>query len=171
MIDRASLAPDGPYALFEGAVALLIDAAWDLASLDAALGQARAVILECRAIAPGSFERLKDRAEARRREFRDTAELKQGRRWSKAAKVAYVKGEGQDRDHSCHWPGCDRQVKPAVWGCREHWFALPADLRDRIWKTFNPGQERTQTPSHEYVAAARAVQAWITEHRGGADDG
>ena len=80
-------------------------------------------------------------------------------------KVYYVKRAGQTRDHVCHWPGCERQVPPAMWGCRQHWFALPPALRSRIWKTFRPGQEVNAIPSREYLAAALAVQRWIREHQ------
>lgn len=67
----------------------------------------------------------------------------------------------QARAHHCHWPGCARQVPPAMWGCRAHWYALPLNLRTAIWRSFEPGQERAGTPSREYLAAARAAQAWI----------
>jgi hypothetical protein len=76
-------------------------------------------------------------------------------------KVAHVKRAGQTRDHACHWPGCDKQVPPALWGCRPHWFALPPTLRARIWRTYKPGQEVNGTPSRDYVEVAKAVQAWI----------
>lgn len=78
-----------------------------------------------------------------------------------AEKVAYVKTQGQTRDHHCHWPGCPQQVPPARWGCTAHWFRLPKPLRDRIWRTFDPGQEVNGTPSTAYLAAAREVQDWI----------
>lgn len=63
--------------------------------------------------------------------------------------------------HTCHWPGCAKEVPPKLWGCKAHWYALPADLRRRIWATYRPGQEVTKTPSPAYLDAARAVQAWI----------
>lgn len=66
--------------------------------------------------------------------------------------------------HTCHWPGCDREVRPAMWGCSPHWFAIPKPLRDGIWRTYRPGQEITKTPSDAYLAAARAVQEWIAQH-------
>lgn len=80
------------------------------------------------------------------------------------AKVAYVKGQGQTRSHHCHWPGCERQVPPAMWGCKTHWFKLPKALRDRIWRAYRPGQERDQRPSADYLAAAREAQQWIREN-------
>lgn len=63
--------------------------------------------------------------------------------------------------HTCHWPGCQRPVPPAMWGCRDHWFSLPKYLRDEIWRTYRRGQEITKDPSPEYIEVARRVQDWI----------
>lgn len=84
-------------------------------------------------------------------------------------KVAYVKSQGQTRDHHCHWPGCDKQVPPAMWGCYSHWKALPKYLRDAIWAAYNPGQERNWTPSREYLEVAQMVQDWIAANYGARD--
>jgi len=81
-------------------------------------------------------------------------------------KAAYVLGQRQTRKHECHWPGCAAQVPPAMWGCTKHWFALPKDLRDRVWRAYRPGQEKDQRPSREYVEVARAVQDWIEKNHG-----
>jgi hypothetical protein len=69
--------------------------------------------------------------------------------------------EPADGKHTCHWPGCDTPVPPAMWGCEGHWFTLPKPLRDRIWATYRRGQEVTKSPSPDYMAAAIAVQEWI----------
>jgi len=79
-------------------------------------------------------------------------------------KVAYVKRQGQTRNHHCHWPECDKQVPPAMWGCKPHWFKLPKRLRDRIWLEYAIGQETDWSPSDEYLSAALEVQAWIEEN-------
>lgn len=79
-------------------------------------------------------------------------------------KADYVRRQGQTRNHTCHWPDCEAQVPPAMWGCKTHWFRLPKCLRDAIWDTYVPGQEVTMTPSREYIAVAREVQEWIKEH-------
>lgn len=63
--------------------------------------------------------------------------------------------------HRCHWPGCKREVPPKLWGCGEHWWALPADLRARIWSTYREGQEITKTPSVDYLYVVAEVDAWI----------
>lgn len=79
-------------------------------------------------------------------------------------KRAYVKRQPQTRKHHCHWPNCDAQVPPAMWGCKAHWFRLPKALRDRIWHAYAPGQEVDMTPSEEYLQVADDVQRWIKEH-------
>lgn len=43
-------------------------------------------------------------------------------------KVEHVRRATQTRAHHCHWPGCDKQVPPAMWGCKAHWFALPNSM-------------------------------------------
>lgn len=76
-------------------------------------------------------------------------------------KVQYVKAQKQTREHECHWPGCNKQVPPAMWGCAKHWFMLPKVLRNKILATYRPGQERDLAPSESYVAAAQEAQIWI----------
>lgn len=63
--------------------------------------------------------------------------------------------------HHCHWPDCQKEVPPKMWGCKEHWFRLPKFLRDKIWDTYQPGQEITKDPSLAYLDAAHEVQEWI----------
>jgi hypothetical protein len=82
-----------------------------------------------------------------------------------STKADYVRAQGQTRNHHCHWPDCDKQVPPAAWGCKAHWFALPIGLRNRIWATFKPGQEVNGTPSAAYIEAAKAVQQWIKDRQ------
>ena len=53
-------------------------------------------------------------------------------------------------------------MPPKLWGCKAHWFALPAGLRAKVWATYRPGQEITKTPSAAYIAVAKQVQEWIT---------
>lgn len=76
------------------------------------------------------------------------------------SKRKYVRSQGQTRRHSCHWPGCKKQVPPAMWGCAQHWTSLPSTIRYRIWDAYVPGQENG-TPSKEYIAAALEAQTWI----------
>jgi len=68
--------------------------------------------------------------------------------------------------HTCHWPGCQQNVPPAMWGCKPHWFRLPIMLRKRIWDAYVQGQEISKTPSPAYLAAAKDAQAWIALHGG-----
>lgn len=82
-------------------------------------------------------------------------------------KREYVKSQGQTRDHHCHWPGCSKNVPPAQWGCKVHWFKLPKHLRDKVWATFRPGQEKDFSPSKAYLIVADQVQQWIKENSNG----
>jgi CDP-diacylglycerol pyrophosphatase len=84
---------------------------------------------------------------------------------NKDDKVKYVKSQGQTRNHHCHWPGCNKQVPPAMWGCYAHWMKLPKVLRDKIWAAFRPGQETNLAPSREYMAVAQEVQEWIEAYK------
>lgn len=77
-----------------------------------------------------------------------------------AEKVAHVKKAMQFRPHGCHWPGCKKQVPPAMWGCRVHWHKLPQRIRKAIWRTYRIGQEQRMDPSPEYIAVARAAEEW-----------
>lgn len=81
-----------------------------------------------------------------------------------AEKTAHVKAAKQTRDHCCHWPGCTKRVKPAFWGCFEHWHMLPKRIRNKIWNTYRPGQEEDGDPSREYILAAEDAQEWILKH-------
>lgn len=87
-----------------------------------------------------------------------------------ARKVDHVRSAVQTRSHGCHWPECKRQVPPAMWGCKEHWFQLPPALRGRIWASYRPSQEIDMHPSQAYLDAALDVQMWIQQRaaRGGA---
>ncbi len=76
-------------------------------------------------------------------------------------KAKHVKSQGQTRKHTCHWPSCDKQCPPAMWGCKYHWFKLPKHLRDKIWQTYRVGQEISGRVSKAYLAAADEVEKWI----------
>ncbi|MDP2346702.1 MAG: hypothetical protein Q8N34_03140 [Gammaproteobacteria bacterium] len=67
--------------------------------------------------------------------------------------------------HACHWPNCQKIVPPSMWGCKQHWFILPKELRDLIWETYTPGQEiNGDLVKMEYLEASYRVQNWITEY-------
>lgn len=79
----------------------------------------------------------------------------------KATHVRAARAAGHDGKHTCHWPGCDKRVAPALWGCLKHWRMLPLAIQRRIWRAYRPGQENTKTPSREYIEAAREAQEYI----------
>ena len=69
--------------------------------------------------------------------------------------------------HTCHWPGCSREVPPRMWGCRAHWFTLPKRLRDAVWLQYVPGQEDRKDPSPAYLEVADRVQQWCLGYEHG----
>jgi hypothetical protein len=79
----------------------------------------------------------------------------------KADHVRRAKRAGVTGGHHCHWPGCEKKVPPAMWGCTFHWYKLPMRLRNKIWHAYRTGQEITKTPSGEYVEIAVEVRNWI----------
>lgn len=80
---------------------------------------------------------------------------------AKADHVREARAAGVTGGHHCHWPGCDKAVPPAMWGCSRHWFALPAALRAKVWRAYRPGQEQDKRPSADYLQVANEVQEWI----------
>lgn len=81
-------------------------------------------------------------------------------------KVVHVLSEARkgSHGHHCHWPGCDKKVPPAMWGCKYHWRLIPVFLQRKIWAEYRAGQEISKTPSRGYVSAAQEVQAWIRDN-------
>lgn len=71
----------------------------------------------------------------------------------------------QSRYHICNWPGCQKEVPPSMWGCRAHLFLLPKDLRERLGETYPPGQDRTMSPSIEYLGTVKEVEIWIRDNK------
>lgn len=59
--------------------------------------------------------------------------------------------------HVCHARGCTARVPPRMLMCRRHWRMVPAPLQDRVWATYQPGQERRKDPTAEYLEAAHAA--------------
>lgn len=60
-------------------------------------------------------------------------------------------------EHLCHAHGCTRAVPPRMFMCYRHWRMVPKMMKDEIWATYLPGQERRKDPSPEYLAAARTA--------------
>ena len=78
-------------------------------------------------------------------------------------KAQHVRAATQNRNHECHWPGCQVQVPPARWGCQRHWYCLPLALaRIALVRDYDPkgadaidGPDLTITPKQ--VRASRAA--------------
>jgi len=57
--------------------------------------------------------------------------------------------------HLCRAHGCYLAVPPKMFMCRPHWFTLPKNLQDAIWREYRPGQEITKDPSPRYMAVQK----------------
>lgn len=65
--------------------------------------------------------------------------------------------------HHCHAWRCRVHVPPAMLMCRPHWYMVPRALRDAVWATYRPGQERDKKPSRAYMTAAIAAINAVAE--------
>lgn len=65
--------------------------------------------------------------------------------------------------HRCHATGCTVVVPPTMWGCKRHWFMVPREIRNRIWKTYRVGQCDDFNPSRDYLLAAKAAVIAVAE--------
>ena len=43
--------------------------------------------------------------------------------------------------HTCHARGCGTKIPRKMLMCHRHWFKVPKEIRDRVWKHYRPGQE------------------------------
>lgn len=68
--------------------------------------------------------------------------------------------------HTCHARGCKVTVPPRMFMCKHHWFALPERMRRKLWSLYVPGQERTKTPTPEYIEFAQECVDWIANVEG-----
>lgn len=68
--------------------------------------------------------------------------------------------------HTCHAIGCEKIIPPKMFMCRRHWFLLPKVMRNRIWFTYQKGQEITKQPSLDYLEIARNCIKLIEEKEG-----
>lgn len=63
--------------------------------------------------------------------------------------------------HHCHARGCSVQVKPELLMCRKHWFMVPRDIRDAVWRSYRPGQCDDKNPSKDWHTAADAAIGYV----------
>lgn len=62
--------------------------------------------------------------------------------------------------HECMWPSCHALVALDRWGCREHWYRLPSNLRSWIGRAYRTGLREGNHPNRSYALAHHAAIAW-----------
>lgn len=66
--------------------------------------------------------------------------------------------------HTCHAIGCNVEVPARLLMCPRHWRLVPVVLKDAVWKTYRPGQERDKQPSPAYLQVAKAAIEAVRAH-------
>lgn len=62
--------------------------------------------------------------------------------------------------HTCPVPGCKKQVPYEQLACRSHWYALPLDLRNRVWRAY-----RGRSDEDHLMVVAEAIE-WLAQRYG-----
>lgn len=65
--------------------------------------------------------------------------------------------------HTCHAIGCTVPVAPRLFMCRRHWYMVPSELRQRLWRVYVSGQEVRKDPTPAYIQVARECQQAVQQ--------
>ena len=65
--------------------------------------------------------------------------------------------------HPCAYPGCAKLVLPQKIACIEHWFSLPENVREQLWRLYREAVlAQGIRPSHRQAAIlAVATAHWV----------
>ena len=66
----------------------------------------------------------------------------------------------------CHALGCTKACKPTELMDTAHWQMVPLALRQAVWATYQPGQERTKRISRAYLQAVAMTVLAVAEQEG-----
>ena len=69
----------------------------------------------------------------------------------------------------CPAPDCSAQVPSERFACRRHWYALPQQIRNRIWATWKARLAARRHPTRQqhvdaHEAAKASAVAWLRDH-------
>lgn len=59
--------------------------------------------------------------------------------------------------HTCHAIGCSVDVPEKHLMCMRHWFMVPKNIREQVWATYRPGQEKEKNPTQAWMSGAKAA--------------
>lgn len=65
--------------------------------------------------------------------------------------------------HTCHAYGCTKVVPPRLFLCAKHWYMLPQEMRDAVWREYREGQEVRKDPTSAYLRVADEAIAWLRQ--------
>ena len=66
--------------------------------------------------------------------------------------------------HHCHATDCTVAVSPEMFMCKPHWFSLPRELRNALWRAYRPGQCDDMNPSREYCEVAKQCVRFVASN-------
>ncbi len=65
--------------------------------------------------------------------------------------------------HTCHAYKCSKPVPQILFMCKPHWFALPKEMRDKIYANYTKGQERSWAITNKYADIAQECIKWLAK--------
>lgn len=66
-------------------------------------------------------------------------------------------------EHRCHAKGCPTQISASNFMCPEHWHILSADLRRRVWRHYQKGNDVENLSQEVSKEAQEAVEKKLFE--------
>lgn len=70
------------------------------------------------------------------------------------------------KPHLCHAVGCTIEVPPRLLMHHEHWMMVSKATRDWVQREYVKGQEKTKTPTLEYMVAMDAAISEVARKEG-----
>lgn len=60
----------------------------------------------------------------------------------------------------CPREGCTKRISSDLFACSRHWFTLPKDVRDDVWRAYRAWTNGNGEFAELEAAHARAFAAW-----------
>lgn len=61
---------------------------------------------------------------------------------------------------TCPRDGCTKKIGSDLFACSGHWYSIPPEIRDDIWRAFRAWQRGTGTLEQLQTAQGRALAHW-----------
>lgn len=61
--------------------------------------------------------------------------------------------------HECPYPECRERIPLRLFACRDHWYALPREIRDDVWSAYRRHGVGSAELAHAHDEARKAWSA------------